>query len=154
MFALGRQSSAAVRGAGDGAAGGDAATSCGRQPVVAPEPSRRPDGPTILQRLSGFLSPEIAAGKVSVLGTDNATGGADQQHRAVRQRRRGGGGQGDIPLLRKIGAALWGSETGTVTVTGYTDDQPIHTLQFPVQLRAFDGAGASGGGDHGPDHRR
>jgi type VI secretion system protein ImpK len=36
----------------------------------------------------------------------------------------------DIALLQKIGTAL-GRETGTVVVTGYTDDQPIHTLQFP-----------------------
>jgi type VI secretion system protein ImpK len=32
--------------------------------------------------------------------------------------------------LQKIGTAL-GRETGTVTVTGYSDNQPIHTLQFP-----------------------
>jgi type VI secretion system protein ImpK len=37
---------------------------------------------------------------------------------------------GDVPLLQKIGTAL-GRETGTVVVTGYSDNQPIHTLQFP-----------------------
>ena len=37
---------------------------------------------------------------------------------------------GDAPLLQKIGTAL-GRETGTIVVTGYTDNQPIHTLQFP-----------------------
>jgi type VI secretion system protein ImpK len=98
------------------------------QPVVAPaEP--QPAGPTILDRLRGFLSPEIAAGKVSVLGTINAP--------IVRINNTGLFGSGsavvesdDIPLLQKIGTAL-GRETGTVVVTGYSDNQPIHTLQFP-----------------------
>jgi type VI secretion system protein ImpK len=98
------------------------------QPVVAPaEPVAQ--GPSILDRISGFLSPEIAAGKVTVLGTVNAP--------IVRINNQGLFGSGsavveddDVPLLQKIGTAL-GRETGTVTVTGYTDNQPIHTLQFP-----------------------
>jgi type VI secretion system protein ImpK len=97
-------------------------------PVVAPaEPA--PAGPTILDRLRGFLSPEIAAGKVSVLGTVNAP--------IIRINNTGLFGSGSavvepdhVALLQKIGTAL-GHETGTVTVTGYTDNQPIHTLQFP-----------------------
>jgi type VI secretion system protein ImpK len=98
------------------------------QPVVAPaEPA--PSGPTILDRLSGFLSPEIAAGKVSVFGTVNTpivrinNQGLFGSGRAVVE-------DGDVPLLQKIGTAL-GRETGTVVVTGYSDNQPIHTLQFP-----------------------
>jgi type VI secretion system protein ImpK len=98
------------------------------QPVVAPaEPA--PVGPTILDRLSGFLSPEIAAGKVSVLGTVNApiirinNAGLFASGSAVVE-------QDDVPLLQKIGTALQ-RETGTVVVTGYTDNQPIDTLQFP-----------------------
>jgi type VI secretion system protein ImpK len=100
-------------------------------PVVQPaEPA--PAGPTILDRLKGFLNPEIAAGKVSILGTVNApeirinnaglfaSGQADVE-------------DADIPLLNKIGEAL-SHEQGTVTVTGYTDNQPIHTLQFPSNL--------------------
>ncbi len=98
------------------------------QPVVAPaEPP--PAGPTILDRLSGFLQPEIAAGKVSVLGTTHQP--------IVRINNQGlfGSGSatvesGDVPLLQKIGQAL-AKETGSVVVTGYTDNQPIHTLQFP-----------------------
>jgi len=97
-------------------------------PVVAPaEPA--PVGPTILDRLSGFLAPEIAAGKVSVVGTVfapivriNNQGLFASGSAAVES--------GDIPLLQKIGTAL-GRETGTVVVTGYTDNQPINTLQFP-----------------------
>jgi type VI secretion system protein ImpK len=98
------------------------------QPVVAPaEPA--PSGPTILDRLSGFLSPEIAAGKVSVLGTVSApiirinNAGLFASGSAQVE-------QDDVPLLQKIGTALQ-RETGTVTVTGYTDNQPIDTLQFP-----------------------
>jgi type VI secretion system protein ImpK len=97
-------------------------------PVVAPaEPV--PAGPTILDRLSGFLSPEIAAGKVSVLGTVDApiirinNAGLFASGSAVVE-------DDDVPLLQKIGTAL-GRETGTVVVTGYTDNQPIDTLQFP-----------------------
>ena len=98
------------------------------QPVVAPaEPA--PVGPTILDRLSGFLQPEIAAGKVSVLGTTHQP--------IVRINNQGLFGSGsatveaaDVPLLQKIGQAL-AKESGTVVVTGYTDNQPIHTLQFP-----------------------
>jgi type VI secretion system protein ImpK len=98
------------------------------QPVVPPaEPAAQ--GPTILDRLSAFLSPEIAAGKVSVLGTVyqpiiriNNTGLFASGSAAVED--------DDAPLLQKIGTAL-GRETGEVVVTGYSDNQPIHTLQFP-----------------------
>jgi type VI secretion system protein ImpK len=101
------------------------------QPVVAPaEPA--PVGPTILDRLSGFLSPEIAAGKVSVLGTVNAP--------IIRINNAGLFASGsaqveadDVPLLQKIGTAL-AKEQGQVTVTGYTDNQPIDTVQFPSNL--------------------
>jgi type VI secretion system protein ImpK len=100
-----------------------------RAAPVVPPPEPAAVGPDILARISGFLQPEIAAGKVTVLGTDNqpivrlnnqglfASGSA-----AVES--------GDVDLLQKIGTAL-GRETGTVVVTGYTDNQPIHTLQFP-----------------------
>ncbi len=98
------------------------------QPVGAPA-APRPAGPTILDRLSGFLQPEIAAGKVSVLGTPRQP--------IVRINNQGLFGSGgatvesaDVPLLQKIGTAL-AREAGTVVVIGYTDDQPIHSLQFP-----------------------
>ena len=75
------------------------------------------------------LQPEIAAGKVSVLGTTHQP--------IVRINNQGLFGSGsatveaaDVPLLQKIGQAL-AKESGTVVVTGYTDNQPIHTLQFP-----------------------
>jgi type VI secretion system protein ImpK len=100
-------------------------------PVVPPaEPA--PAQPGVLDRLRGFLAPEIAAGKVSVLGTDNAPivrinniGLFASGSAAVED--------GALPLLNRIGHAL-AAETGRVVVTGYTDNQPIHTLQFPSNL--------------------
>jgi type VI secretion system protein ImpK len=97
-------------------------------PVMPPaEPA--PAGPTILDRISGFLQPEIAAGKVSVLGT------VTQPLIRINNQGLFGSGSadvesGDVPLLQKIGTAL-GRETGTIVVTGYTDNQPIHPVQFP-----------------------
>jgi type VI secretion system protein ImpK len=35
-----------------------------------------------------------------------------------------------VPLLHRIGEALK-TENGSVQVIGYTDNQPIHTVQFP-----------------------
>ncbi len=97
-------------------------------PVVAPAEPVAPE-PTILDRLRAFLAPEIAARKVSVLGTISAP--------VIRINNQGlfASGRADvesgaIPLLGKIGAALT-REKGLVTITGYTDNRPIHTLQFP-----------------------
>jgi type VI secretion system protein ImpK len=127
LFSLGRQSSAAFE-AQVTAPPASMPQIVRAQPVVTPaEPA--PVGPTILDRLSGFLSPEIAAGKVSVLGTVNApiirinNTGLFASGSAVVE-------DDDVPLLQKIGSAL-AKETGTVSVTGYSDNQPIHTLQFP-----------------------
>ena len=38
------------------------------------------------------------------------------------------------PLLQRIGEALK-AEKGPVTVDGYTDNQPIHTVQFPSNFQ-------------------
>ncbi|MGC9271087.1 type IVB secretion system protein IcmH/DotU [Acidiphilium sp.] len=100
-------------------------------PTTPPPPPVAPS-PTVLDRLRGFLAPEIARGEVSVLGTINApvvrinntglfnSGSASVQAQA-------------LPLLNKIGQAL-ARERGQVQVIGYTDSQPIHTLQFPNNL--------------------
>lgn len=97
-------------------------------PVVQPPPPVS-NQPTVLDRLRGFLAPEIAANKVSVLGTVNAP--------IVRINNTGlfGSGSASVEptadnLLHKIGSAL-AAEKGSVQVIGYTDNQPIHTLQFP-----------------------
>ncbi len=90
--------------------------------TVAPEP------------LYVFLKPEIDQGLVTVLG-DHAMPIVrirNTRHVRVRQRHRGAE---LLHLLERIGEALK-AEKGPVTVDGYTDNQPIHTVQFPVQLPA------------------
>jgi type VI secretion system protein ImpK len=89
--------------------------------AVAPEP------------LAVFLKPEIDQGLVTVLG-DRATP-------IVRIRNRGMFPSGSasvapnyIHLLERIGEALK-VEKGPVTVNGYTDNQPIHTVQFPSNFQ-------------------
>lgn len=98
------------------------------QPALAPA-AVAPAGPSVLQHLSTFLQPEIAAGQVSVLGT------ARQPMVRINSQRLFASGSDMLepeamPLLRKIGTAL-AQETGQISVTGYTDNQPIHTLRFP-----------------------
>lgn len=100
-------------------------------PVAPPPPPVR-SGPNVLDRLRGFLQPEIAKNEVAVLGTVNApivrinntglfaSGSATVENKA-------------LPLIHRIGQAL-AREKGKVEVIGYTDSQPIHTLQFPNNL--------------------
>jgi type VI secretion system protein ImpK len=86
-------------------------------PVVEPEP------------LYVFLKPEIDQGLVTVLGTHAMP--------IVRIRNSGMFASGSavvsakyVSLLKRIGEALK-REKGPVDVVGYTDNQPIHTVQFP-----------------------
>ena len=79
--------------------------------------------------LHRFLAPEIKAGQVQVF--------EDPQSITVRLINRQMFGSGSaslnpsyLPLLHRIGAALK-TEPGDVIVNGYTDNQPIHTVQFP-----------------------
>jgi type VI secretion system protein ImpK len=79
--------------------------------------------------LHKFLAPEIKAGQVAVF--------EDPQSITIRLINRQMFGSGSatlnpsyLPLLRKVGAALK-TEPGDVIVNGYTDNQPIHTVQFP-----------------------
>jgi len=88
-------------------------------PPVAPQPDP----------LYVFLKPEIDQGLVRVLG-DHAmpivrirNGGLFASGSAVVS-------QHAVPLLERIGQALK-RERGPVQVIGYTDNQPIHTVQFP-----------------------
>ncbi|HXT78789.1 MAG TPA: type IVB secretion system protein IcmH/DotU [Acetobacteraceae bacterium] len=90
-------------------------------PVVEPEP------------LYVFLKPEIDQGLVTVLG--------DHAMPIVRIRNRGlfpSGSATVAPsythLLERIGQALK-AEKGPVQVIGYTDNQPIHTVQFPSNFQ-------------------
>ncbi len=101
--------------------------------VVPPPPPPPAPGPQFLDKLRTFLAPEIKQGLVVVLGTEQAP--------LVRIRNRGLFGSGQavveksfIPLLQRIGEALK-TEAGRVTVIGYTDNQPIHTVQFPSNFQ-------------------
>ena len=92
-----------------------------RPPAVVAPPAPEP--------LYVFLKPEIDQGLVTVLG--------DRSTPIVRIRNRGLFPSGSatvapnyIRLLERIGEALK-VEKGPVQVTGYTDNQPIHTVQFP-----------------------
>jgi type VI secretion system protein ImpK len=80
-----------------------------------------------------FLKPEIDKGLVTVLG--------DHSMPIVRIKNTGLFASGSasvapsyIGLLTRIGEALK-AEKGPVTVDGYTDNQPIKTVQFPSNFQ-------------------
>ena len=80
-----------------------------------------------------FLKPEIDQGLVAVLG--------DHAMPIVRIHNTGLFASGSatvapsyVHLLERIGEALK-AEKGPVTVNGYTDNQPIHTVQFPSNFQ-------------------
>jgi type VI secretion system protein ImpK len=99
-------------------------------PVPAPPPP--PAAAVLLPAvvdLHKFLEPEVKAGLVQVL--------EDPQSITVRLLNRNMFGSGSatlnssyLPLLGRIATALK-TEKGDVLVNGYTDNQPIHTVQFP-----------------------
>jgi type VI secretion system protein ImpK len=102
--------------------------------VPPPPPPPQPGevatpGTQAKQTLHQFLEPEIKARLVQVL--------EDPQSVTVRLLNRDMFGSGSatlnssyLPLLDRIARALQ-DEKGDVTVNGYTDNQPIHTVQFP-----------------------
>ncbi|MGH7068144.1 MAG: type VI secretion system protein TssL, long form, partial [Acetobacteraceae bacterium] len=97
--------------------------------VKPPPPPPPPVVPGILETLRGFLAPEIKAGLVEVLGTEAVP--------IVRIENQGMFASGSalvssrfVPLLERIGAELK-VNPGKVEVRGYTDSEPIHTVQFP-----------------------
>jgi type VI secretion system protein ImpK len=99
------------------------------QAVPPPPPPPTPVTSTLAPKLRGFLEPEIKAGLVQVF--------EDAQSVTVRLVNRNMFGSGSavlnssyLNLLGRIGAAL-NDEKGDVLVNGYTDNQPIHTVQFP-----------------------
>jgi type VI secretion system protein ImpK len=98
-------------------------------PVPAPPPPPAPPPAPAMVDLRKFLEPEVKAGLVQVL--------EDPQSITVRLINRNMFGSGSatlnssyLPLLGRIAAALK-TEKGDVLVNGYTDNQPIHTVQFP-----------------------
>jgi type VI secretion system protein ImpK len=102
-------------------------------PRAAPARPLPPQQAIAADPLAVFLKPEIDQGLVTVLG-DRATP-------IVRIRNRGMFPSGSasvapnyVHLLERIGEALK-AEKGPVTVNGYTDNQPIHTVQFPSNFQ-------------------
>jgi type VI secretion system protein ImpK len=110
-------------------------------PIVVPHPALAapppPPPPPVVavattqttMKLRQFLAPEIKQGQVSVL--------EDPQSITVRLVNRNMFGSGSaelnasyLPLLARVGEGL-NDEKGSVLVNGYTDNQPIHTVQFP-----------------------
>ncbi len=99
-------------------------------PVAPPPP------PPVLpaaEPLCTLLQPEVAQGLVSVLCTPPTP--------VIRIRNAGMFASGSatldpryIPLLQRVGAALK-REPGAVQIIGYTDNQPIHTVQFPSNFK-------------------
>ena len=97
-------------------------------PPPPPAPVAVATGQTTM-KLRQFLAPEIKQGLVAVF--------EDAQSITVRLTNRNMFGSGSAemsasytPLLARIGEALQ-DEKGSVLVNGYTDNQPIHTVQFP-----------------------
>ena len=83
--------------------------------------------------MRGFLRPEIEKGLVAVIGTDAVP--------VVRIRNRGlfASGSAEVQatfdgLLERIGQVL-GRGAGAVQVIGYTDNQPIRSVQFPSNFQ-------------------
>jgi len=101
-----------------------------RAAVVQPvPPSPALPVPGAIDRLRGFLRPEIEQGLVAVVGTDAVPVIRIRNHglfasgSAVVQAKFNG-------LLERIGQAL-AEERGPVQVIGYTDNQPIRSVRFP-----------------------
>ncbi len=96
-------------------------------PPVAAAPS------TAAAKLHQFLAPEIKAGLVQVF--------EDPQSITVRLTNHAMFPSGSatlnpsyVPLLQRIGTALQ-DEKGDIAVNGYSDNQPIHTVQFPSNFQ-------------------
>lgn len=101
-------------------------------PVKPPPPPLAPE-PAAADRLCTLLKPEVDQGLVTVVCTP--------PNPLVRILNRGMFASGSatvdprfVPLLNRIGAALK-DEKGSVEVIGYTDNQPIHTVQFPANFQ-------------------
>jgi type VI secretion system protein ImpK len=90
---------------------------------VTPQPTPERD------KLAGLLAPEVASKRVSIAGTDAVpivriqTSGMFKSGSAEIE-------PSFLPLLQRIGEALK-TEPGQVSVIGYTDNVPIHTVAFP-----------------------
>jgi type VI secretion system protein ImpK len=100
---------------------------------VAPVDPPPPAVPPRADPLCAFLQPEIDQGLVKVL--------CNRSTPIVRILNRGMFAPGSamveprlVPLLDRVGRALK-AEEGRVQVVGYTDDRPIHNVQFPSNFQ-------------------
>ena len=98
-------------------------------PVEPPAPAALP----AVDPLCTLLQPEVDQGLVTVLCTPPTP--------VIRIKNAGMFASGSatldpryVPLLQRVGAALK-SEAGNVQVIGYTDNQPIHSVQFPSNFQ-------------------
>jgi type VI secretion system protein ImpK len=97
-----------------------------------PPPPAAPE-PTVLDRLRASLRADIDKGSVSVFGTaatpviriaDHAMFASDS---AVVQ-------SSSLPLLERVAAALH-TESGSLRVIDYTDNQPVRSVRFPSSFQ-------------------
>jgi type VI secretion system protein ImpK len=109
----------------------------GQMPQIARVPVDLPAAPPVApppaDDLCTLLKPEVDQGLVTVICTPPTP--------IIRINNRGMFASGSatvkarfVPLLQRIGAALE-HENGKVQVIGYTDNQPIHTIQFPSNFQ-------------------
>jgi type VI secretion system protein ImpK len=103
-----------------------------RAPIAAPAPPT-PVLPPPVDDLCTLLKPEVDQGLITVICTPPTI--------IIRINNRGMFASGSatveakfVPLLTRIGAGLE-KEKGTIQVIGYTDNQPIHTIQFPSNFQ-------------------
>jgi type VI secretion system protein ImpK len=104
-----------------------------RTGLVQPLPPPPQAEPDILDRLRAVLKPQIDQHLVEVLGT------AATPIVRIRNHFIFGAGSatvqpGSTALLERIGTALK-DEPGSVSVIGYTDNEPIHTVRFPSNFQ-------------------
>jgi type VI secretion system protein ImpK len=102
-------------------------------PVQPLPPPPRPPEPTILDQLQTALQPEISKGVVTVLGTP-VTPVVRINSKTMFAANSASLQQAVVPLLQRIAAALK-NQPGAVQVLGYTDNQPIRTVQFPSNFQ-------------------
>jgi type VI secretion system protein ImpK len=102
-----------------------------RAAQVVPPAQPPPVVPTAQNSLRTFLQPQIDRGLLTIVGTPASP--------IIRIRNPFASGSAALeprflPLLRQVGAALKRGQE-KVMVVGYTDNQPIHTVQFPSNFQ-------------------
>jgi type VI secretion system protein ImpK len=97
-------------------------------PAAPPPPER-----TLIDQLDSTLKPEIDRGLVSVLGTA-ATPILRIPSRYVFATNSASVLPAALPLLQQVAASLK-DLAGSMQIIGYTDNQPVRTVQFPSNFQ-------------------